>query len=70
MLLGTTRHYYDVQIVAINKDSSRQDAFATLKEAADAKCLKYREYGTYFHPFIFLASGLIKELTAKTYKAL
>jgi hypothetical protein len=48
VLLGTSRYYYDVQIVALNKDSAREDPFSTLKEAADAKRQKYRALGTFF----------------------
>ena len=70
MLLGATRHYYDVQIVAINKDSSLPNAYATLKEAATAKNNKYKELGAFFHPMIFSAGGLMEEQTAKEYKSL
>jgi hypothetical protein len=70
VLLGTSRHYYDVQIVAINKDSAREEAFATLTEAANAKQLKYKDLGPVFHPLIFSAGGLMEQGTAKTYKAL
>jgi hypothetical protein len=70
VLLGTTRHYYDVQIVAINKDSAREDAYATLTEAADEKRRKYRELGALFHPLIFSAGGLMEQDTAKEYRAL
>jgi hypothetical protein len=70
VLLGTTRHYYDVQIVAINKDSSRTDAYATLTEAANEKRRKYKDLGVFFHPIIISAGGLMEEETAKDYKAL
>lgn len=70
ILLGTTKHYYDVQIVAINKDSSREEAYATLAEAANEKERKYKDLGAFFHPLIFSAGGLMHEGTAKDYKAL
>jgi hypothetical protein len=37
ILIGTTIYYYDVQIVALNKDSAREDPYSTLEEAAKAK---------------------------------
>ncbi|PVH67463.1 hypothetical protein DL98DRAFT_443562, partial [Cadophora sp. DSE1049] len=70
VLLGTSRHYYDVQIVAINKDSAREEAYATLSEAANAKRLKYKDLGLVFHPLIISAGGLMEKETAKAYKAL
>ena len=70
VLIGTSRHYYDVQIVAINKDSAREEAYATLSEAANAKRLKYSALGPVFHPLILSAGGLMEAETAKTYKAL
>ena len=70
VLLGTTRHYYDVQIVAINKDSGKEDAYSTLTEAANEKRRKYKDFGTVFHPIIFSAGGLIEKDTAKAYRAL
>ncbi|KAG4439477.1 hypothetical protein IFR05_005056, partial [Cadophora sp. M221] len=70
VLLGTTRHYYDVQIVAINKDSARKEAFTTLTEAALEKRRKYSNLGVFFHPLIISAEGLIEKNTAKDYKAL
>ena len=70
MLLGSSRYYYDVQIVAINKDSAREDAYATLTEAADAKRRKYRALGAFFEPLIFLAGGLMESGTSKAYKSL
>lgn len=70
MLIGTSRHYYDVQIVVINKDSACEEAYAILSEAANAKRLKYSALGLVFHPLILLAGGLMKAETAKTYKAL
>ena len=70
VLIGTFRHYYDVQIVAINKDSAREETYATLLEAANAKRLKYNALGPIFHPLILSAGGLMEAETAKTYKAL
>ena len=70
VLIGTSRHYYDVQIVAINKDSAREEAYATLSEAARAKQLKYSALGPVFHPLILSAGGLMEKETAKAYKAL
>ncbi|KAL2073950.1 hypothetical protein VTL71DRAFT_11276 [Oculimacula yallundae] len=70
VLLGTSRHYYDVQIVAINKDSAREEAFDTLSEAAASKRQKYKDLGLNFHPLIFSAGGLREASTAKAYKAL
>ena len=70
VLLGTSRHYYDVQIVAINKDSAKENPFDTLTEAAKEKQRKYSDLGELFHPIIISAGGLMEEETAKTYKAL
>jgi len=70
VLLGTSRYYYDVQIVAINKDSARQDAFDTLTEAANEKRRKYSALGAFFEPMIFSAGGLMEKDTAKAYKKL
>ena len=67
VLLGTSRYYYDVQIVAINKDSARQDAFETLTEAANEKRRKYSTLGAFFELMIFSAGGLIEKDTAKAY---
>jgi hypothetical protein len=69
-MLGTSRHYYDVQIVAINKDSAREDAYSTLTEAADEKRRKYSALGAFFHPLIFSAGGLMEKDTSKAYKGL
>ena len=70
VLIGTSRRYYDVQIVALNKDSGKKEPYATLKEAADAKRLKYKSLGEAFEPLIFSAGGLMEEGTAQAYKAL
>ena len=69
-LIGTSRYYYDIQIVAINKPSSREEAYATLEEAAIAKIAKYRSLGPYFRPLIFSAGGLMAKETSKAYKEL
>jgi hypothetical protein len=37
VLIGTTTYYYNIQIVALNKDSAREDPYNTLEEAAKAK---------------------------------
>ena len=62
--------YYDVQIVAINKPSAREDPYEALSEAADAKKVKYRALGPQFSPIIISAGGLMEKSTAKTYKDL
>ncbi|PVH73097.1 hypothetical protein DL98DRAFT_608460, partial [Cadophora sp. DSE1049] len=63
-------YYYDVQIVAINKDLAREKAYATLSKAANAKRLKYSALGLVFYPLIISARGFIEKETAKAYKAL
>jgi hypothetical protein len=68
--LGTSRHFYDIQIVAISKDSAREDPYSTLKEAAEEKKRKYRCLGAFFHPLIISAGGLMDLETAKTYQKL
>lgn len=62
--------YYDVQIVAINKPSAREDPHSALIEAADAKKAKYRSLGPLFHPIIISAGGLMEKSTATLYKDL
>ena len=69
-LLRTSRYYYDIQIVAVNKDSAREGAFETLAEAAAEKKRKYRHLGASFFLLIFSSGGLIEKETAKTYKGL
>ena len=69
-LLGTSRYYYDIQIVAVNKDSAREGAFETLAEAAAEKKRKYRHQGASFFPLIFSSGGLMEKETAKTYRGL
>jgi len=68
--IGVSRFFYDVQIVAINKDSARKDAAATLTEAAEEKRRKYKVLGTSFKPLIFSAGGLMEKDTAQAYKGL
>jgi hypothetical protein len=70
VLLGTSRNYYDVQIVAVNKDSARADAYSTLSEAAIAKRQKYKCLGAHFQPLIFSAGGLMEKDTAVAYQGL
>jgi len=70
VLIGTSRYYYDVQIVAINKDSSKQEAYDTLTEAAKEKRRKYKALGAFFEPIIISAGGLMEKDTAKAYKRL
>jgi hypothetical protein len=68
--LGTSRYYYDIQIVAISKDSAREGPYETLREAAEEKRRKYRCLGAFFQPIIISAGGLMDLETAKTYKKL
>lgn len=68
--LGNSRYFYDVQIVAINKESAKEDAYSTLAEAAEEKRRKYSSLGAFFRPLIFSAGGLMEKETAKTYKGL
>jgi hypothetical protein len=68
--LGNSRYFYDVQIVAINNDSAKEEAYATLAEAAKEKRRKYRALGAFFHPIIISAGGLMDKETSKTYKSL
>ena len=70
VLLGTSRHYYDVQIVAINKDLAWESAQETLAETVSEKCQKYANLGSFFHLIILSVGGLIEEQTAKDYRAL
>ncbi|KAF9772960.1 hypothetical protein IL306_009287, partial [Fusarium sp. DS 682] len=68
--IGNSRYFYDIQIVAISKDSVREDAYSTLKEAADEKRRKYKCLGAFFHPLILSAGGLMDQETSQTYKKL
>jgi hypothetical protein len=70
VVLGTSKYYYNIQVVAINKDSTREQAAATLTEAADKKRRKYSCIGAFFHPLIFSAGGLIEKSTVQAYKSL
>ncbi|TLD07926.1 hypothetical protein PspLS_12179 [Pyricularia sp. CBS 133598] len=67
---GISKYYYDVQIVAINKDSANADPFVTLTEAANKKRRKYRFLDPFFHPIIISAGGLMEKSTAQAYKQL
>jgi len=69
-LQGTSRYFYDLQIVSIAKDSAKAEPTATLTEASVAKKAKYRSLGTSFYPLVISAGGLMQKDTAKTYKAL
>jgi hypothetical protein len=68
--IGNSHYFYDIQIIAISKDSAREDPFSTLKEAADEKRRKYQSLGAFFHRLIFLAGGLMDLETSQTYKKL
>jgi hypothetical protein len=70
VLIGATRQYYDVQIVAVNKDSAKEDAYNTLAEAATAKRTKYKVLGSTFHPLVFSAGGLMELDTAAEFRSL
>jgi hypothetical protein len=39
--IRNSRYFYDIQIVAISKDSAKEDPYSTLKEAANKKRRKY-----------------------------
>lgn len=70
VMLGTSRYYYDVQVVALTKDSAKEGAYETLSEAAAAKKRKYKDLAPFFVPLIFSAGGLMEKETAKAYKSL
>jgi hypothetical protein len=70
VLTGTSRYYYDVQIVAINKDSAREDPYSTLEEAYKEKLRKYNALGLFFRPLIFSTGGLMAKESAQSYKSL
>lgn len=70
MLIGTSKYYYNVQIIVINKDLAREEAYATLSKAINAKRLKYSDLGLVFHPLILLVKGLIEAEIVKIYKTL
>ncbi|TLD09840.1 hypothetical protein PspLS_12040 [Pyricularia sp. CBS 133598] len=67
---GISKYYYDVQIVAINKDSANADPFVTLTEAVNKKRRKYQFLDPFFHPIIISAGGLMEKSTAQAYKQL
>jgi hypothetical protein len=56
--------------VVIHKDSARGTANETLTEAAEAKRLKYRSLGAFFHPLVISTGGLMEKDIAKSYKAI
>jgi hypothetical protein len=68
--LGNSRYFYDVQIVAINKESAKEDAYNTLAEAAVEKNRKYAVLGSFIKPLIFSSGGLLAPESAQTYKGL
>ncbi|KAJ4266602.1 hypothetical protein NW764_015373, partial [Fusarium oxysporum] len=68
--IGNSRYFYDIQIVAISKDSAKEDPYSTLKEAASEKRRKYQSLGAFFYPLIFSAGGLMDQETSQTYKKL
>ena len=68
--LGTSRYYYNIQIVTISKDLAKEDPYKTFREATEEKRRKYRSLGAFFQPIIISAGGLMELETAKTYKKL
>lgn len=68
--IGTSRRYFDVQIAAINAPSAKEEAYATLAEAAGDKRAKYRALGPHFEPLIFSPGGLMEKETAQAFKRL
>lgn len=58
-ILGTSRYFYDVKVVAINANSSKEEALETLAKAADNKRRKYAALGPFFHPIVISAGGLM-----------
>jgi hypothetical protein len=68
--IGNSRYFYDIQIVAIAKESARSDPYETLREAAEEKRRKYRTLGAFFQPIIISSGGLMELETAKTYRKL
>ena len=46
--------------MAINKASTKEDAFSTLTEAIEEKHRKYSYLGNHFQPLILSAGGLIE----------
>ncbi|KAK5989589.1 Reverse transcriptase [Cladobotryum mycophilum] len=68
--LGSSRYFYDIQIVAINKPSARPEAYSTLAEAAKEKQRKYEYLGPFFRPIIISSGGLFEKEASKHYKEL
>jgi len=68
--IGNSRYFYDIQIVALAKDSARSDPYETLREVAEEKRRKYRTLGAFFQPIIISSGGLMELETAKTYRKL
>ena len=68
--LQNTRYYYDIQVVALNKGSIREEAQETLREATEEKRRKYKALGSFFIPIILSSGGLIERSTAQAYKSL
>ena len=68
--LGTSRYYYDVKVVSLAKESGKEDPHETLRVAAEAKKLKYRSLGAFFHPLVFSSGGLLEKESAQAYKNL
>ena len=56
--------------MAINKDSTKSEAYKTLREVAEEKKRKYKALGAFFNPLIFSTGGLIDQETSKAYKKL
>ncbi|TLD16066.1 uncharacterized protein PgNI_02591 [Pyricularia grisea] len=59
---GISKYYYDVQIVAINKDSGNINLLNTLTNAANNKGRKYHFLDPFFHPIIINAGGLMEKI--------
>jgi hypothetical protein len=69
-ILGTSRSFYDVKVVVINANSSKEEALETLAKAADDKRRKYAALGPFFYRIVISAGGLMEQSTAQTYKSL
>jgi hypothetical protein len=68
--MGNSRYFYDVQIVALLKDSARDDPYSTLQEASKEKQRKCKSLEASFHPIIISAGGLMEKDSAQAYKQL
>jgi hypothetical protein len=68
--IGSTRRYYDLQIVALNKLSRKDTAYGTLDEAAKEKSRKYAGLGPQFQALIISSGGLMNQSTSKAWKAI